>query len=863
MEIAATHANTDFDALASLVAAGRLYPGAYLIAPQKPNRNVREFLTLYGDELRLFEPGELPCQPVTCVILVDTQHLPKLEALGLARAEQFAVVVYDHHPRSPELPTDAQFYTAEVGATSTLMVELLSSLDASLSEVEATLLLAGIYEDTGHLTFPDTTARDLRAAAWLLEQGANLQMVQRMLTHVITFHQRQIFEDLVRSAETYQCHDHAVTVATAVAPGTAEELSVLASHLMSLLEPEALFLLIKLDGHIQVIARSRTEEIDVGAVLAELGGGGHARAAAALVKMGDLDRLKEQLRGILDRKVAPALTVAQIMLRRFVSLGPEVSAASAHEEMLRTGIPLAVVTGPHGDILGVVSRRDVDRAIHHGLADQPLKTFLRRRPALVSPNDPVAKARALMAESDLTALPVVENSRIVGTVLATDILRTWPGAPQPGATALEIGERLEKSYTPALMGLVRQIGLTAAELGFRAYLVGGVVRDLLLGIPNFDIDIVVEGDAIKLAKAVAAARGLRVIVHPRFGTAKLDLSSYEGVPRDVVSLDLATARTEYYARPGALPTVQPSSLRLDLLRRDFTINTLAVSLSPSSFGRVIDHFGGLRDLDNKLVRVLHNFSFVEDPTRMLRAARLEARLHFRVEERTEELIRHAVELRVLNTVSRERLFGELTLIMQESEPELALKRLADWGLLQQMHPHLGFDSTVANSFQRARLEEMPASVLQATYFCLLAIGVPLHEHDALAANLGLQKEHRKAVLALAEVVKRVEKLLPEVDPGDLVVALDELPEASLRAVALAWPDERISGAVRRYLTELRHVRPATGGEYLKRLGLPPGPIYRKLLTELLKQKVRGVLPTVKDEERWLSERVEALRASAG
>lgn len=859
MEIAATHANTDFDGLASLVAVGRLYPNAYLLAPQKPSRNVREFLTLYGDELRFFEAGDLPRRPVTCIILADTQHLPKLEALGLVRAEKVSIVVYDHHPRSAELPWDAEFHTGEVGATSTLMVELLSSQDISLSQVEATLLLAGIYEDTGNLTFPDTSARDLKAAAWLLEQGANLQMVQRLLTHVITFHQRQIFEELMKNAETFQCHDHTVVMASAVAPGNAEELSVLANHLMALLEPEALFLLIKLDGHIQVIARSRTGEVNVGAVLAEVGGGGHTRAAAALVKGLDLAELKEKLREILEERVAPALTVGQIMVRRFIRLAPETSAADAHRELLSAGIPLAVVMGPKEEILGVVSRRDVDRAVHHGLSQVPVRSFLRRRPTFVLPTDPVAKARTLMAEADLTALPVVENGRVVGTVLATDILRTWPGAPQPGSTALDVSQRLETAYAPALMGLIRKIGVTASELGYRAYLVGGVVRDLLLGVPNFDIDVVVEGDAIRLAKAVGGQFQLRVVTHPRFGTAKLDLSGLEGLPHEIGTLDLATARTEYYSRPGALPTVQPSSLRLDLLRRDFTVNTLAISLNPSSFGRLIDHFGGLKDLENRLLRVLHNFSFVEDPTRMLRAARLETRLRFRVEERTEELIRHASELRVLETVSRERIYGEFSLIMQESEPEGALIRLNGWGLLQQIHPHLSFDPSRADLFRRARIEVPPAHQ-EATYFCLLALSVPLEEMPLFVANLGLQKANRRAVVALPEVVKRVERLLPDPDPGELVVALDGLPEASLWAVTLGWQDAPVAEAVRTYLLYLRKVRPCLGGDFLRQLGLPPGPIYRRLLTELLKQKVRGLLPTEEDEARWLSNRVEALKA---
>ncbi len=867
MEIIVTHANTDFDALASLVATSRLYPSAYPLAPHKPNRNVREFLALYGDEIRLFEPDDLPRQPVTCMILVDTQHIPRLEGLGLRPADSVSLIVYDHHPKSSELPAEAEFHTGETGATSTLMVELLLSSEMSISQVEATLYLAGIYEDTGHLTFADTTARDLRAAAWLLEQGANLQMVQRLLTHVITFHQRQIFEELLRTAETFHCHDHTIVLATASAPGTTEELSVVANHLMALLEPDALFLLIKLDGHVQLIARSTTEEVNVGAILSELGGGGHPRAAAALVKVADLDALKADLKAALQRRVAPALSVEQVMVRRVIELRADATAADAHREMLRLGIPLAVVVDGQGVVTGAVSRRDVDRALHHGLPNLMLKTFMRRRPPMVNATDPVSKARTLMVETDMAALPVVEEGRLVGTILATDILRTWPGAPQPGATAVDLSQELEQALSEGLMDILRLIGVKASEMGYRAYLVGGIVRDVVLHIRNFDVDVVVEGDAIKLGKAIASALGLEIVTHPRFGTAKLDTARLEGVPREAGTIDLATARTEFYARPGALPTVQPSSLRLDLLRRDFTVNTLAVSLNPSSFGRLIDHFGGLRDLEKKLLRVLHNFSFVEDPTRMLRAARLEARLGFRVEERTEELIHQAVELGLLETVSRERIYNELDLIMKEEKPEKALSKLSKWGVLGQIHPGLVFDDRSVRWFEQARAElsTVPAGSSQqlvATYFCLLALSIPVEEHGALVANLGLRKSTRAAVLAIDDALDKLEKLGPEPDPGDLVVALRSVPEPTLWAIRIARASTEVAGAVAAYLDHLRHVRPELGGDFLRSLGLPPGPAYRRILTELLKEKARGRLPTTSDEVEWMRAQVEELRSRA-
>lgn len=243
-----------------------------------------------------------------------------------------------------------------------------------------------------------------------------------------------------------------------------------------------------------------------------------------------------------------------------------------------------------------------------------------------------------------------------------------------------------KDRVPApLFSLLQKTGELAEQRRVRVYAVGGFVRDLLLGVPNLDLDLVVEGDGIRFAKALAQRYRARVTTHARFGTATVTLA-------DGQTLDVATARIESYEAPGALPTVQRSSIKEDLRRRDFTINTLAIRLNPDHFGELVDLHGGLRDLQNKTIRVLHSLSFIDDPTRLFRAIRFEQRLNFQLDQDTVVLMKEAVSMKICHRLLANRLSTELHRVLSERRPTKTLARLADFNLLQFIHPRLKWTS---------------------------------------------------------------------------------------------------------------------------------------------------------------------------
>ena len=852
MQVIFTHENADFDALASLLAASKLYPEAIPVLPRRLNRNLRRFLALYGDELPFVRADDLPRQPIEQVILVDTQTVSILKDL----VEGARVRIIDHHPLSRELEPGMTFCGEEIGATTTLLIERICEAGLPLSPIEATLLLLGIYEDTGSLSYPTTTPRDLRCAAWLLERGANLSVVKGFLHYPLADEQRQLYNQLLENSRTYEFAGQSVVIATATTSGYVEEISTLAHKLGDLFEPAAIFLLVKMDDRIQLVARSTSDTVDVAQIASRFDGGGHSRAAAALIRGQSLAQARNKLVELLREHVRPAVTVGQIMSRGVHTLSPDTTVAEAEEAMRRYGHEgFPVVEG--GRIVGVLTRREIDKALHHGLGGDPIRLYMHKGEIAVSPQDSVERLQQVMVEHNLGQIPVVEDGEIVGIVTRTDLIKLW-SAPPPHTRREEIAKLIEEALPAPLVDLLKEAGQLASEMGFSLYAVGGFVRDLLLGLPNLDIDLVVEGDAIALARRLARQVGGRVRSHARFGTAKLILEGREeelGVP----FLDFTTARTEFYEHPTALPQVERSSIKQDLYRRDFTINTMAICLDKERYGQLLDFYGGERDLKRGLIRVLHNLSFIEDPTRILRAVRLEQRLGFKIEERTEELIGGALDL--LKRTTGERIRHELELILREREPERCLRRLDELGVLAHIHPYLKCDDWLCERFRRLReLSEAESRELEAgVQLALLAFPLTAGEVEELIARLQLPGKEAKILRQVCEL----KAVLPELEerrrPSAIYRLLKPFSEEAVLVHRAVTDSELVGEQLDLYRRRLRYVKPEIDGEYLKAIGLKPGPLFGRILNALRDARLDGEVTSL-EEERALVEKMLAKTA---
>jgi tRNA nucleotidyltransferase (CCA-adding enzyme) len=867
MKVALTHEQADFDALASLLGVYLLNENVIPALPRRMNRNVNAFVTLYGAELPFVEPGDLPSEPIDFLYLVDTQSMVTLKGL----TPETRVYVVDHHPLRGDTPPGWTITTEEIGATTTLLVEQLRQCDRSFSMIQATLLVLGIYEDTGSLTYSQTTARDLQSASFLLEQGASLRIAADFLNHPLSPEQGRLYDLLRANAESYSMHGYSIIITRGNAQELEEELSTIAHKLRDLLDPDALFLLVKTRAGVQMIARSTTDNIDVAEISAHFGGGGHARAAAGLIKNVQVDEVYTELIKILPGYIRPAITAAHLMSRNPQVLPPEMKAREVAERMRRFGYEGFPVV-QDGKVIGLITRRAVDRALSHKM-DLNTARLMTAGSVIVHPEDSIDHIQRLMADTGWGQIPVVNpaDGAIIGIVTRTDLLKMLI-AQSLRPKQLDLVIRLEKALPPQHLALLKLMAEAATQAHTALYIVGGFVRDLILERPGLDFDLVVEGDAISLAEKLRNQFGGKLTAHGQFGTAKWFIDIGEArlsriLPIGLESahlpefIDLISARTEFYTYPTALPTVERGSIKLDLHRRDFTINTLALRLDGSHYGELHDYWGGLSDLEGKLVRVLHSLSFVDDPTRMLRAVRFEGRFGFNIEARTLELLKEALSL--FGRISGDRIRHELDHILDEQNCLVMLDRLSELDLLTAIHPALPWNHGIKSrleklaSFTFPAAWEAPASISREPFRRALAYALWLLDIPAEALpGLFSRLQFPRSLADDLQAASRQWAVLPTLigQPASRITKrLDEYPVFASYVCFIATDHPNLTEYLHRYLTEWRKTMPFSSGDDLKALGLPPGPAYRRILQQLRVARLDGWVSTIAEEQKLLEE----------
>jgi tRNA nucleotidyltransferase (CCA-adding enzyme) len=867
MKIILTHEQADFDALASLLGAHLLDEQSVPVLPRRMNRNVRTFLTLYGLEFPFVEPTDLPKGKIDTVTLVDTQSLITLKGMD----NETKIYVIDHHERRSDLPEDWHVKTEDIGATTTILVEAIQEHGLHLSLTQASLMLLGIYEDTGKLTYSRTTPRDVRAAAILLEQGASLQIMQEYINHPLSHTQQKIYDQLREGLETYTIHGNTILVGTADARHTDEELSTIAHKLRDLLDPDAIFLLVDTSSGTQLIARATTDQVNVGAIASYFGGGGHPRAAAALVREKRAGEVFSELVDILPEYVHPAVTVAEIMSRRPHILAPDMKVKEAAQRMQRYGYEGYPVT-EDGKLIGLLTRRAVDRTLGHKL-NLTVRQVMNAGSVTISPDAPLETLQERMTDTGWGQIPVVVDDKIIGIVTRTDLIKTLTPKESPSGRR-NLAGKLTAGLPPSRLALLQAVAETAKAQKSALYIVGGFVRDLLLERPSLDFDLVVEGDAISLGRALAETYGGRTTTHRRFGTAKWQIEKIrdslakelgknsggelkpEGFPE---TLDLVSARREFYTYPTALPTVERGSIKLDLHRRDFTINTLALRLDGSHYGDLHDYWGGLADLQAGQVRVLHSLSFVDDPTRILRAVRFEQRFGFQIEPRTLELLQNALGL--LDRVSGDRLRHELNFILQESAWESMLERLAELNVLTAIHPNLPWDENTQVRIHTAMEASVPEGweihlrqdgyplSLALTYLNWL-IALPGEDAQVVTNRLRIPGWLADAIQAGIQLYRQ-QDTLAGYNPSQAVAAYDQRPHLALLACYLVCDDTSARQKIAAYFEEWQFIRPQTSGYDLRERGIPPGPKYSRILDQLRAAWLDGTISTEEKEQEML------------
>jgi tRNA nucleotidyltransferase (CCA-adding enzyme) len=871
MNIIMTHEQADFDALGALLGAALMDPQAIPVLPRKLNRNVRAFYNLYQAELPFVHASELSKENIEHVTLVDTQSL--LTFKGMTRKTKIHII--DHHQRREGLPEDWELKVYPTGACTTLFVEALKEKNGKLGLVHATLMLLGIYEDTGSLSYVGTTARDAHAAAYLLDCGASLRIANKYLDPPLSLDQRRVYDRLLKSAKSINVQGLHIIITSGSAEDMTEEISSIAHKIRDLIEPDALFLVVTTSAGIRLIARSTTDLINVAEIMNEFGGGGHERAAAALVKKetseANLEMVNTKLVDLLHSMVKAPLTIAEIMSRGPLLLSPDTTVQKAEKLMQRYGYEGFPVV-ENGKVIGLLNRRAVDKALAHKL-DLTVGSLMEAGNIFVKENQTLTDIQAIMMDTGWGQIPVVsENEEVIGIVTRTDVIKTLSRDENLIPGRENLSHRLETALPPARLSLFKLISKVARDNKLAAYVVGGFVRDLILDRPSFDFDIVVEGDAIALATQLVKQYGGRITSHNRFGTAKWWLNDHRTDiakklnaqeklnPEDLPEfLDLISARTEFYNYPTALPTVERSSIKLDLHRRDFSINTMAIRLDGHHYGDIYDYWGGLADLRKGLIRVLHSLSFVDDPTRMLRAVRFEQRFGFNIEARTLELMQEAYPL--IKRVSGQRLQHEFDLILAEKYPEKMLKRLDELQMLKAIHPDLPWNETLQDDFEMARFSQPPVTwdlppmfdqypYSQAMGYFIWLGKLPEDKIEKVAKHLRFSNNLKKALLKTSNLWNIVAQI-PLMKPSQIIANLQNAPIIVLYTVDLLADKPEIHHRFSLYLTKWQHIKQHSDGETLRAKGITPGPIYNTILSQLRAAWLDEEITSIEEENDLL------------
>ena len=870
LEVIISHLSTDFDSLAAMVAAKKIYPTALLTFPGAIEKNVKKFISIYGEIIEIAPLKSIKMQDINRLIIVDTRIKRRIGAFAqILRKQDLDIHIYDHHPATAEDIKGSLNVIEEAGATTTILLKKIREKNLEITPLEATLFALGIYEDTGSLTFSTTTIEDINSIAYLFDKGVKLKVVANFMNLGLSLSQKKLLNQLLLSSKEIYCKGVRVNIAKAEAKNYTEGLALLTHKLIEIENSDAFFTLAKMGEKVYIVGRSRTNSVDVDEILKELGGGGHFQAAAAVVKDSSLEELEGKILDLLEQKIKSGMVAKDIMSSPVKTVNTSTSIEETGKILLRydhTGIPVM-----EGEALkGIITRQEINMAIRHGLGKEPVSKYMSNQIISVDLDTPLSEIQGLMIAHDIGRILVVDqDNRLVGIVTRTDLIRNLYGEhslPQNSFSTYtenkhkvkvereKIINLIKRIFPMRVQDILKKIGETGDELGVSVFMVGGVVRDLLLEIENLDLDIVVEGEGIKFARKLSQRLGGRIRTHEKFGTAVVILP-------DGFRVDVATARREFYEYPAALPEVELSSIKKDLYRRDFTINAMAIQLNSQNYGKLIDFFGGQRDLKLGIIRVLYNLSFVEDPARIMRAIRFEQRYNFQMDKSTEDFLKKAIEDKLLTRLRKQRLAEELILILKEKNPAKALKRMRDLGVLKYIFLGIEIDAEaleqldkVSESYNLWR-KNVPGEEIELwlIYFYLIVYQLEQKKIQKLVRQLRLKPKIVNKINYLYLNLEAVTDFLSskeKLSPSSIYIKLKDAPNELLFLAMMESKSEIAKERVFNFLKIYKKEKLCISGEDLKELGIKPGPIYSYILNRLLYARLDGEVNNRQEEIKF-------------
>ncbi len=869
-KIIIAHKNPDFDAFSSALAASLLYKDHVIIHSGEPTNNLQEFIALYEEKFPFYRENEVDFSQVKEAVVCDTSVEERLGSRIRTEFESrpIKVRIYDHHPveKSQIFPNHelAHLSLEEIGSATTIVTELLKEKHIKIDREESTLLAIGIYEDTGNFLFSSTTPRDMKAAAYLIECGANIDVVSAFVKADMTDEQLEIMKRLERDTEILSINQAEIAIGKCEIEGFVGGLNLITSKIWLSKGYDTFISIVRMGKKTYIVGRTISPDVNLGEMMGKLRGGGHKRAAAAKLIDYSLEEACDKVMNALKEFIKPAVRAEDIMSFPVKTMRANMDIKRAYKIMKLTGyggIPIV----EENKLAGIVVRRDVQKAMDHHLGTHPVKSIMSTNLIVSDAEESVELVKEKMIENGIGRIPVIRDGMMVGLITRTDVIREVYHHEK--SAKINISEDLRDENVKRLMmrtlslemyRFFEELGEIAQQHDYRIYIVGGFVRDLLLERPNLDIDIVVEGNAVEFTKLIMSLKQVKAEIHQKFLTAKVYFLEED------IEIDFATARSEYYEYPGALPSVDQAHLKKDLYRRDFTINALAIALNKNSFGRLIDYFGSRKDIDTGTVKILYNTSFIDDATRILRGIRYEQRYGFQLEERTLEHLEKALRDKYLEKISGGRIRYEIIRMLEEKKAVDMLKRLGELNVLKHL-----FEQTYYTTLLERKIERIAAALrwfevyYEGTYklnrfYGLLYVLIEYYTQSQLEfvkERYGIPKKTISEIYTFSKKVEVIARLLEEEMPFSEIYTI--LDGASPEAICYltAYLNETGLNHLKEYLREKKRVKlyHVNGKRLIRDFGVKQGEAIKRIIREVFGMKLDGKLKTAEDEEAYLKE----------
>ena len=855
-KIVISHNYTDFDALASTVAVSKLFPGTIPILNTSSEAEVQRFVSIYKDYLNLSSINEISFDSIREVYLVDTQDIFRIKPLYEETLKRdLYVTVFDHHP----IEEEAKFNKVIIktyGSTMTILYELIKEKNINFNQVEATLFLLGIYEDTGSLTFSSTSEKDLEACGYFLKKGGKLSIVSEFVSPALNDSQKELFSKFLDAVEIVEIKGVNIAICPVNAEKYVEGVSFLTHKLMETTDVDALFTITRFKEDILIVGRSKDANIvNIGKTIENLGGGGHPQAASVFIQKStqDLNFLVLRVLREVKKNIKSTRRVEDFMSSPVKVITPDTSAEEALKLMLRygySGLPVVV----DEKLVGIISRRDIGRINEEKLKKMPVSYYMSKNPKTIPSEISIKEAEKIMIEKDYGRLPVVKSKKIVGILTRSDLLKALYGIEKESSNSRKDKESIKKSIkdeiniklSKEVKEYLKVIGKIGDDLNINVYLVGGSIRNLILGYYCKDFDILIDKDFYKFIENISKNekfKDKKISINKIFNTAKIQID-------ESLVFDIALTRKEYYEYPAALPTVSIGSLREDLFRRDFTINALAASLNNKSFGEIIDYFNCYEDIINKKIKILHKLSFIEDPSRILRAVEYEFKYGFKMDKETEEAAINVMDIGIFERISKFRILSEFVNLLEETNynPSV-IKRLSKLNALRILSGNIKINRNTIKKLEKASklIESINPKKKWFPYIVILTFNLTDDETYEILERLRAGKKEIKIALNFRNNYKiLIKKLSKASKNSEIAGVLNNLSDEEIVMLGSFLKSEDLDKLLK-YINEIKPLKLELDGHEIEKITNAKREKLGEIINKLLFMKYDGIIKNKDDE----------------